>query len=137
MNRIVLMAVLAGVLFGAPVLAQTPWGGDDEGYIPPDKPTATCENAVEKALAKALACIAKCHQMRATGKLVDDVAEENCETNTDNPASCKSKFDTAKRKLISLQICPACLDEPTMEQVFGLGQAFLDGSVNGQIYCGQ
>jgi len=56
-KRLVLTAVLIGVLGGV-ALAQTPWGGDDDGFIPPDKASASCENALAKAPAKAVVACA-------------------------------------------------------------------------------
>ena len=60
--------------------AQTPFGGDDTGIVPPAKsPTAKCELGAGKAADKLIACIGKCHASRASGKLADDTAEDSCE----------------------------------------------------------
>ena len=135
-KRLVLTAVALGVLGGV-ALAQTPWGGDDDGFIPPDKTSASCENALAKALAKTVVCISKCHQARAAGKITDETGEDNCESNVDNAASCKSKYNKTRDKLVAAGTCPACLDQVAMDQIFAQGEAFIDSSVNGQIYCAQ
>src|SRR5690348_5641387 len=138
-KRLVLTAVVLGMLGGV-ALAQTPWGGDDDGFIPQTKAVANCENALAKALAKAVVCVAKCHQSRASGKIADESAEEACETDVANAASCKSKYNKTRDKLVSSGACPACLTDNSatvMDQLFGQGEAFIDSTVNGQIYCAQ
>ena len=104
----------------------TAWGGDDTGFIPPDKDTAKCEDGVGKAAAKAIACIAKCHKARAAGKLVDDTAEEDCEKGS-SPSSCLGKYMTKTGKLT----CPPCLDKAGL---FSFLEASVD-AVNGMVYC--
>ena len=137
-KRLMLMVLVAGALAGRVAMAQgIPWGGEDEGYIPPTGQVADCENTLTKALAKALVCIAKCHQARATGRLPDQAAEDNCESNVGNRASCKTKFNATRDRLLSMGTCPACLGEVSMDQVFAQGVGFFASSINGQIYCGQ
>ena len=137
MKRLLLIAVMAGVLGRGGAMAQTPWGGDDEGFIPPNKAITTCENAIAKALAKAVVCVAKCHQARAAGKIADEAGEDNCESNVSKPTSCKSKFNNTRDKLLGSRKCPACLDQVAMDQIFAQGEAFIESSVNGQMYCAQ
>jgi hypothetical protein len=135
-KNLILMAVLAAGLTGGVALAQTPWGGsEDGGFIPPDKPTASCENAMEKALAKAITCVAKCHQSRAAGKLADETAEENCESNVSNAKSCKARFNKTRDKLLNSGNCPSCLNQTAMDQLFAQSEAFIDTTTNGQVYC--
>jgi hypothetical protein len=104
----------------------TAWGGDDTGFIPPDKDAAKCEDGLGKATAKAIACIAKCHKARADGKLADDSAEDACE-NGASPSSCKGKFDKSTGNLT----CPVCVDKLGL---FAFIETTLDG-VNGTVYC--
>jgi hypothetical protein len=137
-KKLVLTALVAGALAGRMAMAQAiPWGGADEGYIPRSAQTLECENALTKTLGKALLCIAKCHQARAAGRLPDQAAEDNCESNVSNQASCKAKFNAMRDRLLSMGTCPACLGEVSMDQVFAQGVGFFSSSVNGQIYCGQ
>ena len=136
-KRVMLIAVVAGTLAGGVALAQTPFGGDDEGFVPPSKRAAKCENAIAKALAKSIVCIAKCHQARAEGKLADEAAEDNCASNVGRRASCKSKFNATRDRLLSAGDCPACLDQVAMDQTFAQGEAFINTNVSGQLYCAQ
>ena len=137
-KKLTLIALVVGALAGRMAMAQAiPWGGEDEGYIPRNGQTLDCENALTKALAKALVCVAKCHQARAGGRLPDQTAEDNCESNVSNRASCKAKFNATRDRLLSMGTCPACLGEVSMDQVFAQGVGFFSSSINGQIYCGQ
>jgi hypothetical protein len=137
-KRSVLVAIVAAALAGGVARAQSvPWGADETGFTPPDKQAATCENAVAKALGKALVCVAKCQQARAAGRLADEAAEENCESNPSNRGSCKAKFNATRDQLLSSGKCPACLEQVAMDQAFSLGVAFFHSNINGQIYCAQ
>ena len=135
-TRLMLVAVVVGGLTAGAARAQTAFGGDDGGFLPPDKATAVCENTVAKALAKTMVCIAKCHQARAAGKL-DEAGEEKCESDAGNPGSCKSKYNAMRDAMLASGKCPTCLDQVAMDQVFAQGETFLDTSVNAQIYCAQ
>jgi hypothetical protein len=85
-------AALVVGLCVASARAQTPFGGDDTGFIPPAKsPTAKCEAGAAKAAGKLIACIDKCHASRASGKLADDTAEDSCEK-TPAGKSCTARF---------------------------------------------
>src|SRR5919197_3438948 len=131
---IVVVAALAG---GVARAGSVPWGADETGFTPPDAQAAACENAVAKALGKALVCVAKCHQARAAGRLADETAEENCESNPGNRGSCKAKFNATRDQLLASGRCPACLEQVSMDQAFALGVAFFHSNINGQIYCAQ
>jgi hypothetical protein len=112
--------------------AQTPFGGDDTGLIPPPKsPIAKCEAGAAKAEGKLIACILKCHASRASGKLADDTAEDACEK-TLAGTSCVAKFTLAISKLSG---CPACINGTTMANLAGTTESLLDGN-NAAIYCG-
>ena len=115
---------------GAP---NPPFGGDDTGFVPPAKSaTAKCESKVSKAAAKLVACIFKCHDGQASGKLEDATHEEECET-TDDSKSCRAKFVAAVGKLTS---CPTCINGTTMAGLEATAEAALDSS-NGMVYCAQ
>jgi hypothetical protein len=136
-RRLALIAVVTGTLAAGVAMAQTPFGGDNEGFLPPNRRAAACENAIAKALAKALVCVAKCHQARAAGKLANETAEDDCESNVGKAASCKSKFNTTRDRLLSAGDCPGCLNQVAMDQAFAQGEAFLDSNINAQLYCAQ
>jgi hypothetical protein len=124
-------ALSAGLLWVGTARAQTPWGGDDTGFIPPPKSaTAKCEAGAAKATGKLIACISKCHASRASGKLADDTAEDACEK-TLAGKSCVAKFTLAISKLSG---CPSCINGTTMATLAGQTEAVIDGN-NSTIYC--
>ena len=90
------VSVLAALVVGlwvASARAQTPFGGDDTGLIPPPKsPIAKCEAGAAKAEGKLIKCILKCHADRASGKLADNTAEESCEKSLTTGKSCTALF---------------------------------------------
>ena len=94
--------------------------------------TAKCESKVSKAAAKLVACIFKCHDGQASGKLEDATHEEECET-TDDSKSCRAKFVAAVDKLTS---CPACINSTSMAGLETMAETVLDGN-NGSLYCAQ
>jgi hypothetical protein len=138
-KRAVLILVAAVAVSGGVARAQgMPWGGsEDGGFLPPNKPTTSCENALEKAVAKAVACVAKCHLARAAGKIANEAAEDDCESNVANAKSCKAKFNKVRDKLLGSGNCPACLTQVEMDQLFAQSEAFVDSTTNAQVYCGQ
>jgi hypothetical protein len=104
--------------------AGTPLGGDDAGFVPPDKGTLKCETTVAKNAAKLTLAVSICHMKAADagvkGKIYD---EEACET------KARGKYDTANAKLTT---CPPCLDSA----VLGDGVlSQLDGLANAALYC--
>jgi hypothetical protein len=77
-TSVVVAALLAtgGVTIGA-----TPFGGDDEGTIPPksaNRRVTRCETRVGKAASKLYRAIIECHAGRATGMFPDTAAEDGC-----------------------------------------------------------
>ena len=97
---------IALLLAAGRVLAGTPLGGDDAGFVPPDAATFACENAVEKRFAKLIVGTSTCHvtaaRMGVRGKVFDD---EACED------AVRAKYDRATAGLAG---CPACLDVPIL-----------------------
>jgi hypothetical protein len=88
------VSILAALgLWAVSARAQTPFGGDDTGFIPPAKSTiAKCEAGAAKAEGKLIKCILKCHADRASGKLADNTAEESCEKSLTTGKSCTALF---------------------------------------------
>src|SRR6266403_2217085 len=60
-NAISIGALLALLTAGL-AIAGTPFGGDESGFIPPNRDVASCEDSVGKELGKAAACILRCHK---------------------------------------------------------------------------
>jgi hypothetical protein len=115
--------------------AGTPFGGDDSGFLPPGGSKGAvgkCETAISKAASKAVACIFKCHDSRAAGKLADDTAEDACEK-ANNGKSCLAKYFTATTKAIGKGGCPSCLSG-NVSLIATQAESTLDGS-NSLVYC--
>ena len=125
----VVAALSVGVLWMGTARAQTPFGGDDTGFLPPAA-DAKCEAGAGKAAGKLIACILKCHASRASGKLADDTAEDSCEK-TLVGKSCTAKFAASIAKLSG---CPACINGTTMANLAGLTESLIDGN-NSTVYC--
>ena len=136
-SRPVLALMLATLLGTGASLAAPgdPFGGDDAGCFPLNKNAAKCEHAVAKAASKALVCILGCHIKRANGKLVDDTAEDACES-TDAAKSCKAKYDKATGPNSKVNaLCPPCLDATARASVFVAIESQLDNGTNAAVYC--
>ena len=131
LRTVSLVAAMSVGLWVASARAQTPFGGDDTGIVPPAKsPTAKCELGAGKAADKLIACIGKCHMSRASGKLADDTAEDSCEK-TLAGKSCTAKFAASIAKLSG---CPSCINGTTMGGLAAFAESILDAS-NSMVYC--
>lgn len=98
---------------------------DDGGFVPPNKTVAKCEDGADKAVAKLVGGVVKCHTKLADAKVKGTpFDEETCET------AALAKFDTARQKLTG---CPACL----AAVLPGLGAATAAGldQQNARTYC--
>ena len=128
------VSVVAALVVGlcvASARAQTPFGGDDTGIVPPAKsPTAKCESGAAKAADKLIACILMCHASRVSGKLADDTAENACETGLAGK-SCFASFTLA---ISMLKGCPSCINGMTMADLAFLTASRIDGN-NSAVYC--
>jgi hypothetical protein len=126
-------ALSVGLLVASGYAANPPFGGDDTGFVPVAKSdTAKCEAKASKAAAKMIACIFKCHDSRAAGKLADDTAEDECEKGlTGKKASCTQAFANSISKL---KACPSCINASSMAALATLAEQTLDAQ-NGTVYC--
>ena len=132
-RKLAIVAGLATLLGAGVAVAGTPFGGDDGGFIPPDKGTSTCEQKVGKAIGKYVSCVIKCHASRAKGKLADDTAEDACEGNNSGKG-CGDKYNKTAQTLN--QKCPGqCATAPAnMAGLKALAETVVDGA-NAQVYC--
>lgn len=109
-------------------LAGTPFGGDDTGFVPPDKSAYRCGATVTKALAKLQLAITSCHRKTANAGLRGTPTDDQpCEN------AAKAKFDATIDKLLATTPCAPCFTAATA----GLSDAVeteLDAG-NGAIYC--
>jgi len=98
----VLMLTLVGV---RPLRAGAAFGDPGEGFVPPDKNIAGCENTVVRLLARNAACLDRCTFGAARvawhrGKPFDD---ERCE------AKCGAALVRAADALFGKGTCPSCI----------------------------
>jgi len=121
-HLVVIVGLGAAIGVGA-ARAGTPFGGDDTGFVPPDKATLKCESSVTKNAAKFTLAVSICHDKAADagvkGKTFD---EEACET------AARGKYDAANAKLT----CPSCVDSKAIGDNV---ESMLDTAANGGIYC--
>jgi len=101
----------------------TPLGGDDGGFVAPDKATGRSELAVGKAASKLDQAIIACHVKAAgaavTGRSFD---EEGCED------VAERRYDAAVARLTG---CPPCLDPAALKMQIRTNA----DAGNGFIYC--
>jgi len=110
--------------------AQTPWGGDDTGFLLPAGPAATCEKQAAAADRKLELCLRKCHKHRfAQPNNTPDATEDKCEKVGTN--SCTAKFVTATAKL---QGCPPCINGTSMAARAAATEQRIDAT-NSLVYC--
>jgi YVTN family beta-propeller protein len=98
---------------------------DDGGFVPANKAVAKCESGADKAVAKLVVGVIKCHVRLADAKVKGvSFDEEGCES------AAVAKFDVARGKL---KACPSCL----ATALPGLGAATATGldQQNAQTYC--
>ncbi len=130
----VTLALALAAILALPTHARavTPFGGDDTGFVPSGGTktgACKCEVGASKAFVKYLACVQKCHDTEASGKLAGDVAEDTCENNgSSGKNGCLVKFNKTVSKLKG---CPPCLNPTALATS---GESYLDSN-NGAIYC--
>ena len=105
---------------------------DINGYVPPDKATALCEQAVINNVAKYVKCITKCRVQKASKALAGKAFDEQaCQS---GPKSCRSNYDKKMLALVADGTCPACLDETAQTDLADDALAALVGT-KGLTYC--
>jgi hypothetical protein len=84
---------------------------DTNGYVPPDKATATCEKAVIDNVTKYVKCVTKCRVQKAGAELAGKTFDEQaCQASATGGKSCRAAYDKKMASLIAKGTCPACLD---------------------------
>jgi hypothetical protein len=122
----------------------TPFGGDDSGFVPPDKNTGKCEDTVALHLKTLAACMTHCQIKQADSALNGaSFDEEACEQGSGKPTSCRAAYDKASAALLASKVlvnkvkvplCPTCLNGPAQSVLADSVMSFMEQS-NGQIYC--
>jgi len=104
--RIATLAAASILLVGAEAArGSRRFGGDDGGFVPPNRTVATCEERVARLLARDAACLDRCtfSAARATffkGAPFDD---EPCEQ------ACSAAFVRSATALFAKNTCPPCI----------------------------
>jgi len=126
--RRTLSAALGILLTGSFALAGTPLGGDDTGFIAPDKNTLKCEDGVGKAASKLAGAVFKCQIKQADSslKLGSSQDDDACET------TASGKYDATVAKLTN---CPPCLNPSAISAIRDNTISQIDGLANGALYC--
>jgi hypothetical protein len=110
--------------------AGTPFGGDDTGFVPPDKVTLICAQKALLLGSKTAYSIAKCHIDLAAKALKGEGignSEDACENST------TSKLGGQLNKLFAQNACPACLIANTA--TLGADLEVAGDAGNGSVYC--
>jgi hypothetical protein len=107
-----------------------PYGGDDQGLIPPDAGAAKCENAAVKAVSKLTGGLVKCHikQADASFKLLSPQDDDVCE------GAAITKFNLAAAKLTNTT-CPTSTCVVALLPTVGAAAEGPVDAMNGQTYC--
>jgi hypothetical protein len=106
---------------------STPFGGDDTGFVPPDKLAYYCESKATAANAKLRAAITLCHIDLAAQRLKgSNATDDGCET------AAKAKFNNTLSKLFA-NPCPSCLVTNTSGMADAV-ETEMDGA-NGDFFC--
>src|SRR5262249_22955930 len=93
------------LLIAGPALAVTPFGGDDTGFIPPDRGVFVCASKTQILAAKLMVGYAKCHIRLAADGLAGNSggnSEEGC------AQASRAKFDHATGNVLATG-CPLCV----------------------------
>ncbi len=109
------------------------FGGDDTGFVPPDKDTASCESGAAKNLQKLAGCVAKC-QAKQVGAAIKGKAFDVEACKRAPAKSCRAAHDAASAKLLAKGLCPSCLDAGAQASAADAVMAAVEGR-NAALYC--
>jgi len=107
------------------------------GFVPPDKNTGTCEDAVAGHIKTLSACVTGCEIKQAdTALKAKPFDEEACEQGAGKPASCRANYNKATAALLGkkIPICPACLGLAAQSDLADTVMNFVEQQA-GQVYC--
>ena len=98
---------LAFTLSTGTALAGTPFGGDDTGFVPPNRDVLRCEDTIGQIATRDVVRLIQCHLqasavMLMTGRpFVDEPREQRCAANLVRAANA----------LLARNICPPCITQ--------------------------
>src|SRR5213593_668815 len=102
---------LSRVLLFLPLVAAVaggPFGGDDSGYVPPNRSVAKCEQQVARSLASFDRCALTCNVRAAKAAFKGRPIDLPACTQT-GARSCRGRYDRASARMAQTGRCPACL----------------------------
>ena len=106
--------------------------GDDcgvNGYVPPDRATAKCANAIASKIGSYVKCVLQCRTRKASKELAGKSYDEQACT-----SACRAAFDGKVAQLKTRGLCPACLDE-TAQNLLAEDARLYSMDVKGHGYC--
>ena len=117
-------AILIVVLGMTHAWGGIPFGGDDRGFVPPDRNTLGCEFGIATNVGRLIRAVTRCHVRSANAGLKGNVFdEEACES------AGRARYDRANSTLTG---CPPCLDTGAVADA-EVGR--LDGLAAPLVYC--
>src|SRR6266404_250670 len=124
------------VLLFLPVVAAVaggPFGGDDSGYVPPNRSVAKCEQQVARSLASFDRCALTCNVRAAKAAFKGRPIDLPACTQT-GARSCRGRYDRASARMAQTGRCPACLSSPAQSLLADRAAARVEQSA-GAIHC--
>jgi hypothetical protein len=119
------------LLLAGRVVAATPFGSDDTGFIPPSKGVFVCASKTQQLAGKLVVGYTKCHIRLAAAGLAGNAsgsAEEGC------AQASRAKFDHAVGNVLGTG-CPLCVvDHVNFSPIAATIEADLDAA-NGSVFC--
>src|SRR5213593_3569737 len=124
------------VLLFLPVVAAVaggPFGGDDSGFVPPDRSVAKCEQQVARSLVSFDRCTLICNVQAAKAAFKGRPVRLQACTQT-GARSCRGRYDRASARMAQTGRCPACLS-PAAQGLLADGAAARFKQAAAAIHC--
>src|SRR3989442_3193551 len=126
-SRVLLFLPLVAAVAGGP------FGGDDSGYVPPNRSVAKCEQQVARSLASFDRCTLTCNVRAAKAAFKGRPIDLPACTQT-GARSCRGRYDRASARMAQTGRCPACLSSPAQSLLADRAAARVEQSA-GAIHC--
>src|SRR5216117_3693514 len=114
-------------------VAGAPFGGDDSGFVPPNRRAARCEETVASNLARFSRCIVGCDVRAARAPFKGRQFDPQACKQT-GPRSCRESYENVSARITRGGRCPACLAPPAHAALADRAAMRLEGDA-GVIYC--
>src|SRR5437870_7445765 len=121
---------LAFTLSTGTALAGTPFGGDDTGFVPPNRDVLRCEDTIGQIATRDVVRLIQCHLLASavmlmTGRpFVDEPREQRCAANLVRAANA----------LLARNICPPCITQVDPATVSMANEQTIDAAT-GLVAC--